>query len=151
MLSTEPVSNGDCRPRRSTVIYKIINLAYDEILVGSRFARHRNIRQCRWPRWYNRSGYLWSSRHNNLCLTSLSACPNGIPILYSLYYRFYIVKVVDERRDISLWTVSVLHLGEIVLIRIRGSGRELSSLGLLMPTLLWVGGRRLSHNAALWL
>ena len=25
--------------------------------------------------------------------------------------------MVDERRDISLWTVSVLHLGEIVLIR----------------------------------
>lgn len=37
-LSTEP--------SRSTVIFKIINLAYDEILVGSRFARHRNIRQC---------------------------------------------------------------------------------------------------------
>lgn len=105
-----------------------------------------------WARWYNPPGYLWSARHNNLCLTSLSAYPNGIPILYSLYYRFYIVKVVDERRDISLGQSAFYIWGKLCWF-VRGSGRELSSLGLLMPTLLilWVGGRRLSHNAALWL
>ena len=154
MLSIEPVSNGDCRPRR------LGRQPFSKLLIL--------LTTTSWSVAALRDTGTFDSAGGQGGITPLVTFGHLDTITYAWRHCLHILTVFlycivfTIGPTLSKWLMNVaisaygqsaFYIWGKLCWFVRGSGRELSSLGLLMPTLLmlWVGGRRLSHNAALWL